>query len=565
VRGGLRTLFFATAALGAAVVLFVALTLPPASVNLGARLPATYATGAYHVHSSRSDGTGTPDEIAAAASRAGLSFVIITDHGDGTRTPDPPRYHDGVLVIDAVEINTASGHIVALGLSDAAPYPLAGTAADVIEDIHRLGGWAVVAHPDSPKDSLRWRGSAGAQFDGIEWLNADAEWRDETARRLITTAARAVFRGPESVALLFRSPARTFARWDQASRFRSAPVFGLAALDAHANIPWREDDEPRQHTALERPAYETMFRTLVQTVVLDAPLSGDAPADARSLLRAITTGRSFSVTRAFAYPAALTFTAETGGRTLTMGESTPEAGSPATFRGAVERAPGARISVFRNGQPMGSGTGAVEVREEAAGGVYRVQAEWPGQSAPWLVSNQIVIGTPPAGPSPESSPAEPAGWIDLRAEGHPWSTDEHSQDSTGTLTIDGGAMRFDYRLGSGTPSGQFAALTGLVGGNAGIDRVMFTARADRPTRVSLQVKLPRGNAIRWRRSVFLDRTERTFTVGLPEFEPADVVTTSRPNVTPLQSVLFVVDTLNSATGSSGTLWISRVSLGTANP
>ena len=564
-RGGLRTLFFATAALGAAVVLFVALTLPPASVNLGARLPATYATGAYHVHSSRSDGTGTPDEIAAAASRAGLSFVIVTDHGDATRAPDPPEYHDGVLVIDAVEINTASGHIVALGLSGPAPYPLAGSAADVIEDIHRLGGWAVVAHPDSPKESLRWRGSANAPFDGIEWINADAEWRDETARRLVTTAARAVFRGPESVALLFRSPGRTFARWDQASRFRAAPVFGLAALDAHANIPWREEDEPRRQTAIERPTYETMFRTLVQTVSLDAPLSGDASTDARRVLRAITSGRSFSVVRAFAYPAALTFTAETGGRTVAMGESVPEAGGPATFRSAVDRAPGVRMSLLRNGQPVGFGTGALEVTEAAASGVYRVVAEWPGQSTPWLVSNQIVIGTqPPSGP-PESFLVEPSGWIDLRSDDHPWSAEQHSPDSSGALTIDGGAMRFDYRLGGGTPSGQFAALTGLVGADAGIDRVTFTARADRPTRVSLQVKLPRGNAVRWRRSVYLDQTERTITVRLPEFEPADVVTTSRPNVTPLQSVLFVLDTLNSATGSSGTLWISRVSLGTVTP
>jgi hypothetical protein len=435
----------------------------------------------------------------------------------------------------------------------------------VIDDIHRLGGWAVVAHPDSPKDSLRWRASANVPFDGIEWINADAEWRDETARRLMTTAARAVFRGPESVALLFRSPTRTIARWDQASRFRSAPVFGLAALDAHANIPWREDDEPRRHTALERPAYETMFRTLVQTVLLDAPLSGDATADAHGVLRAITSGRSFSVVRAFAYPAALTFTAETGGRTLTMGESVQEVGVAATFRSTVERGPGVRISLFRNGQQIGSGTGALEVSEATASGAYRVQAEWPGQSAPWLVSNQIVIGNGAPVGATEALLPEPSGWIDLRAGDHPWSTDEHSPDSSGALTIDGEAMRFDYRLGAGNPSGQYAALTGLVGADAGIDRVTFAARADRPMRVSLQVKLPRGNAVRWRRSVYLDRTERTITVGLPEFEPADVVTTSRPNVTPLQSVLFVVDTLNSATGSSGTFWISRVALGTARP
>ena len=55
-------------------------------------LPATSVAGAYHVHTTRSDGSGTLDEIAAAAARAGLHFVILTDHGDGTRPPDPPVY-----------------------------------------------------------------------------------------------------------------------------------------------------------------------------------------------------------------------------------------------------------------------------------------------------------------------------------------------------------------------------------------------------------------------------------------------------------------------------------------
>src|SRR4051794_28091353 len=36
--------------------------------------------GAYHVHSTRSDGQGTPEQIAHAAKKAGLQFVVLTDH-----------------------------------------------------------------------------------------------------------------------------------------------------------------------------------------------------------------------------------------------------------------------------------------------------------------------------------------------------------------------------------------------------------------------------------------------------------------------------------------------------
>ena len=43
--------------------------------------------GAFHVHTNRSDGSGSVEEVAAAARSAGLQFVIFTDHGNGTRTP----------------------------------------------------------------------------------------------------------------------------------------------------------------------------------------------------------------------------------------------------------------------------------------------------------------------------------------------------------------------------------------------------------------------------------------------------------------------------------------------
>ena len=135
----------------------------------------------------RSDGSGNRETIAAAAARAGLKFVIITDHGDGTRVPDAPAYIAGVLCIDAVEISTTGGHYVALGLGPA-PYPLGGQAAAVVEDVARLGGFGFAAHPDSTRTELAWSDWT-LPFDGIEWVNADSEWRNETRPRL----ARVVF------------------------------------------------------------------------------------------------------------------------------------------------------------------------------------------------------------------------------------------------------------------------------------------------------------------------------------------------------------------------------------
>jgi hypothetical protein len=113
--------------------------------------------------------------VRAAAARAGLKFLIFTDHGDATRPPDPPAYRSGVLCLDGVEISTSGGPLHR-------PRP-AGVAVSRWPASRgrgrrraRLGGFGIAAHPDSPKSDLQWR-EWDAPFDGIELLNPDTAWR----------------------------------------------------------------------------------------------------------------------------------------------------------------------------------------------------------------------------------------------------------------------------------------------------------------------------------------------------------------------------------------------------
>src|SRR5688572_28863556 len=122
-----------TAALWAAVFLCVWLMLPPATRTIPQPLERpTRVRGAFHVHTSRSDGGGTREDVARAAAAAGLQFVIVTDHGDGTAPPDAPAYLDGVLMLDGVEVTTSGGHYAAFGLAQS-PYPLGGPPSAVVE------------------------------------------------------------------------------------------------------------------------------------------------------------------------------------------------------------------------------------------------------------------------------------------------------------------------------------------------------------------------------------------------------------------------------------------------
>ncbi len=567
-RTGLRTGIAATTVMTAVVALYVSTTLPRPAISLDDRAPSNHIAGAYHIHTNRSDGTGTVDEVAMAASRAELRFIILTDHGDGTRAPDPPAYLHGVLTIDAVELNTREGHVVALGLDAAAPYPLAGLAQDVIEDVHRMGGVVILAHPDSPRSELSWRGEGMGGADGIEWINADSEWRDESAARLMRAAVSALVRPPEAIASMFSRPVRSFQRWDRASRTRA--IVGVAAVDAHANIPWREQEEPRQSSGFERPSYETMFRTLVQTVVPDRPLTGDAAVDAAAIVGAMRAGRTYSTVRAQAWPSALIFEAEHEGSRFVMGDRLGASTAAVALSARALNAPGSQVTLLRNGQPHRTGQGTLVVPDISAPGVYRVEVSLPDTDLPWIVSNAITIegdmGGPTGGRGGGEGPPARAGVMQPRPvapDASRWSL-EQDASSGGTVGVEEERVRFDFRLGPGIPRGQYAAIAYAPDDDAGIETVNFTASASAPVRVSVQVRLPEGHgrtAQRWRKSIYVDRTPRPFMLRLQDFEPADRPTARRPIVTPIQSLLIVADTVNSRPGATATVWLSDLVLG----
>ena len=239
-----------TAVFVAAVIFFLLVTLPPqprrTNVTVSPELMRRTVSGAYHIHTTRSDGAADKDAIAAAASRAGLAFIILTDHGDGMRTPDPPAYLHGVLCLDAVEISTNGGHYVALDMRPA-PYPLGGEPSAVVEDVKRLGGFGIVAHPDSPRSQLAWK-DWDAPFDGIEWLSADSEWRDESRARIGQVLFDYLVRPAPALASLLDRPIATFAHWGDVIQRR--PVVALAGVDAHGGIGRGMEEGGKRRPAL---------------------------------------------------------------------------------------------------------------------------------------------------------------------------------------------------------------------------------------------------------------------------------------------------------------------------
>ncbi len=361
---------------------------------------------------------------------------------------------------------------------------------------------------------------------------------------LAVLAARLLLRPPETIASLFRRPTPTQRRWDATLRRR--PVVGLAGLDAHANLAgW--------------PRYVDMFRTLAQAAVLQEPLTGHAAEDAAAILSALRAGHTYSIVRAFASPAALEFTAENDGAAVHMGDWTAANGT-LTWRARVPEAPRARVVVIGEGREIARGTGSVTYSGPAVSGAYRVEVTYPPFSTPWIVSNPIYVGAPADDRPVETSPAPATDALDVLGSSA-WRV-ERDPTSTGQLDHDGGALRFRYALGPGRPASPYAAAVVAVDGTSGFDRVQLTARADRPMRISVQVRLPGGGGgQRWRRSAYVDDQVRTIVLPLSTFVAADRPTSQQPIASVVRELLVVVDTVNTSPGTRGTIWMTAAALG----
>jgi hypothetical protein len=548
--------------IAAVAAALIARALPPRAVRLttpAATPPAV--RGVVHVHSRQSDGSGTPDTIAAAAARAGLKFVILTDHGDASQEPDPPSYRHGVLLIEAVEISTDGGHLVALGVPKA-PYRLAGEARDVLEDVRRLGGFSIAAHPGSEKPDLRWL-EWTSPVDGLEWLNGDSEWRDEPQRVLTQALFTYPFRAPETLARLLDRSDTILRRWDAMTQRRR--VVAVAAADAHARIGIRTGEPTDNSPALPFPPYESMFRTM-SIAVSPVTLSGDAAADARAVIDAIRAGHVYSSIDALAAPAAFAFTAMSGTGRATAGDVVPGAGA-IELRVESNAPDGARVVLLKNGEPVTSAAGksaAYTVSGERA--VYRSEIHLPGAPGeppvPWIVSNPLYIGFGGDPPLPIRPP--PTEFATQYENGFdPECTVETSTRSVAALdvvpAVPGTQLSLRWALGGTEAESPYAALVKPAGpALSGYDRLMFTARADRPMRLSVQLRVPIGAGERWHRSIYIDDTPREVTVFFDEMTPRGVTSQRRPLLPMVRDLLFVIDSVNTKPGTAGVIWLDDI-------
>jgi len=138
-------------------------------------------TGVLHIHSTYSfDGKISLEELVEICRKHGHSFAVLTEHAERMTNRDMKRLVlecdersvDNFVLIPGLEIICDGNlHILALGVEE---YLYNTEPESLIEEVHELGGLAVLAHPSKKTPSTR---VAGLELDALEIWNARHDGR----------------------------------------------------------------------------------------------------------------------------------------------------------------------------------------------------------------------------------------------------------------------------------------------------------------------------------------------------------------------------------------------------
>jgi hypothetical protein len=342
-----------------AVVRPLPLTPPPATREL---------RGAWHVHTTRSDGRGSPTDVAQSARGAGLDFLVLTDHNP-RELPTPVR-EEGVLLVPGEESSTPFGHLADVGTRRALTD--AEKVSAPVRAVLELGGIAVLAHPLHPQRG--WTDLAQARLaSGAEVWSGDSAWgalRQRPFTRLIPALATALV-STERAMVFALAEAQPVEAWLLALD-GPEPKLAFCGPDAHGY-----------------PSYGAAFRWMSVHLTGIAKLPESPAEGAQAVIQELRAGRFYCAVDALA-PAAGFAVLPADRRTFRVGEML-EVRLPAVHP------PGVQIRVHGPGRMVD----ASHVRLESPGQVLlEVRVETPGLglgdvSWPWLMAQPMKVEAAP--------------------------------------------------------------------------------------------------------------------------------------------------------------------------
>ena len=248
-----------------------------------------YSMGAIHIHSKFSDGSGDIEQITKAAKKAGLDWIIITDHN---LMEVKENFYNGVCVIVGEEISPKdSYHYLGLGINKVIS-PKIGVE-NYINEVVKSGGFGFAAHPDeadyrkNKAKSIKWL-DKNIVPDGIEIWNWFSDWADNYDDSNIFKIAYGYFFKHK----LIRGPhAETLKWWDNLNNIKKEIVPAIGGVDAHALKILK------YIVPVTVFPYEQMFKTINNVIISDEKIPNLFDEQKKYILNALKNGDNIIINR----------------------------------------------------------------------------------------------------------------------------------------------------------------------------------------------------------------------------------------------------------------------------
>lgn len=343
-----------------------------------------------HMHTRYSDGTGSHQDIAAAAIRTGLDAVIVTDHNVLVRGTEGYIQQGSrrVLMLVGEEVHDQNrqpqkNHLLVLGATQEMAMQ-ASEPGGLIRAIRNAGGLSFVAHPDDPaapvfgETDISWVDWQAGGFTGIELWNGLSE-----LKTVLHTRLQGILYAYFPTLVAHAPLPQTLRKWDEL--LRQARVVALGGSDAHA---LHSHMGPLRRVIFP---YDFHFRAINTHVYLADPLTGDVAHDRALIYAALAAGHCFvgydlpHSTRGFH------FIASGHEASVIMGDEIPCRGG-ITLQAHLPT-PG-EIRLIRDGRPIRTLRNAYALTHLATEpGVYRIEVyrRFLGRKRGWIFSNPIYV------------------------------------------------------------------------------------------------------------------------------------------------------------------------------
>lgn len=326
--------------------------------------------GVIHVHTDKSDGAASLEEVVAAAKANDVDFVILTDHKTrGYAWDGGEKWHDGVLVMCAEEVTTPQGHFLAFETREDVGDKL--DLPDAIEEVHRQAGFTVSVHGQLPKMPGLHPKLPFEESDAIEMWS----FTDEFLTRAEPTTIMSSIARPDRLII---GPNRALLnKWDIELGRRQVPAYG--GLNAHQRkaplLDWKQ-----------LFPFKLAFGT-IHTVILSKELPKVAMRARDMVWEALRLGRCYAANQSVNPAKGFEFYWKgPKGQTQWVG-------AQAEFRPGgrvhVKLPAEGEIAIRHNGQPLFWGTGTEISFPAPTPGVYRVEVRLNRRL--WILSNAIRL------------------------------------------------------------------------------------------------------------------------------------------------------------------------------